>query len=225
MTKYPSARAIKFIILTVASLNFVVGAFIFIQASVQAVGAEGFPLPYLKELPSTSNSASSSSKGSKKSSKNRNRITITTTADPLIPDFERYSDRFPSIGSTTTLYVFAIVLMFTSALGIIGVHLENSSLLRTFGYTYFIGSFTKLLFIVASTQMHAFRYDYNPLGTAAVISLFIAIIEIVLGLLACQLAKIAKRGEFEIEIPPLPSAKKDSISLNLTPNTCNDALA
>ena len=189
---------------------------------MQAVGAEGFPLPYLKEPSSWS--GKSGGKGSKKSSKSRNKLLSTTTADPLIPDFEKYSDRFPSIGSTTTLYIFAIILMFTSALGIIGVHLENSSLLRTFGYTCFIGSFTKLLFIVASTQMHAFRYEYNPLGTAAVVSLFIAIFEIALGMLACQLAKIAKRGEFEIEIPPLPSAKKNS-SLNLTSNTSDDALA
>lgn len=220
MTKYPSASAIRLIILAIASINFIVGTFIFIQASVQAVGADGLPLPY---LPETSTSVASSSKGSKKSSKSRNKVTTTTTtttASSLIPDYELYSDRFPSIGSTTTLFIFALVLMFTSALGIIGVNLENSALLRTFGYSCFLGSFTKLLFIVASTQMHAFRYDYNPLNTAAVVSLFIAIIEIALGLLACQLARIAKRGKLEIEIPPLPSAKKES-TLNLTPNASN----
>lgn len=217
MTKYPSASALKFIILSVASFNFIVGTFIFLQASIQAVGAQGFPLPYLQETPVLT-SVSKSQGSSKKNSKSRTKSTTTTSTpvptgegDALLSDFEMYSDRFPSIGSTTTLYIFSLILIFTSALGVIAVHLERSSLLRAFGYFSFIGSFTKLLFIVASTQMHAFHYDYNPLGTAAITSLFIAIIEIALGMLACQLARIAKRGEFDIEIPPLPAASKNQL--------------
>ena len=118
------------------------------------------------------------------------------------PDF---IDRFPSVGSGPVLLLFGLLILGTSALGITAVHFNDSALLDTFGYVSFIACFVKFLFLIATTQMHAFRYDYNPFTTSVLLCLIVAIIEVALGMCSCHLAKLLKRGEPEREIPPLPA--------------------
>lgn len=96
-----------------------------------------------------------------------------------------------------------------SSLGVTAVHLDDPALLDAFAYVSFISCFIKMLFVVASTQMHAFHYDYNPMNSSAVASLFVAFMEITLGMSACHLKRLIKRGEPEPEIPPLPEKEEE----------------
>lgn len=118
------------------------------------------------------------------------------------PDF---IDRFPSVGSGPVLLLFGLLILGTSALGITAVHFNDSALLETFGYVSFITCFVKFLFLIATTQMHAFRYDYNPFTTSILLCIIVAVSEIALGMCSCHLAKLLKRGDPEREIPALPA--------------------
>lgn len=114
------------------------------------------------------------------------------------PDF---IDRFPSVGSGPVLLLFGLLILGTSALGITAVHFNDAALLDTFGYVAFIACFVKFLFLIATTQMHAFKYDYDPFSLSVFLCIIVAIFEIALGMSSCHLAKLLKRGEPEREIP------------------------
>lgn len=116
------------------------------------------------------------------------------------PDFV---DRFPSIGSAPVLFLFGLLILGTSALGITAVHYDDAALLDTFGYVSFIGCFVKFLFMIATSQMHAFRYDYNPFTLSVILCMIVAVIEVALGMCSCHLAKLLKRGDPERQIPTL----------------------
>lgn len=117
------------------------------------------------------------------------------------PDFV---DRFPSVGCGPVLLLFGLLIMGTSALGITAVHFDDAALLDTFGYVSFIACFIKFLFLIATIQMHAFKYDYNPFSTSVILCIMVAIVEVALGMSSCHLAKLLKRGDPDIEIPSLP---------------------
>lgn len=164
-----------------------------LHGTILTIGVSGLPLPYApKAAVEDSGSSSSSSSTSEE-----------------VDTHSRYQDRFPSVGSPSVLLIFGVLTMGTSSLGITAVHLDDPALLDTFGYVSFISCFIKFLFFFATTQMHAFHYDYNPFSRSAISALFVAVIEVVLGSCACHLAKVIKRGEPNREIPPLPRKEED----------------
>ena len=116
--------------------------------------------------------------------------------------FPAFVDRFPSLGSGPVLLLIGLLILGTSALGITAVHFNDAALLDTYGYVSFLGCFVKFLFLVATTQMHDFKYDYNPLSFSALICLVVAIVEVALGFSSCHLAKLVKRGDREPDTPP-----------------------
>ena len=122
-----------------------------------------------------------------------------------VPDFV---DRFPSVGSGPVLLLFGLLILGTSSLGITAVHFNDSALLHTFGYVSFIACFVKFLFLVATTQMHAFNYSYNPFSASVLLCIIVAILEVALGMCSCHLAKLLKRGDPELEIPTLPADQR-----------------
>ena len=157
------------------SLIFVFGFYLFTFGTIVMVGVEGLPTPS-GEQPSLS--------------------------QPI----KHYQDRFPSLGSGTVTFIFGCLIMFNAGLGITAITLEHPAMIDSFGYSSFISCFIKFLFIFATIQMHAFNYNYNPLANAASgIAIGVAVFEIALGLAACQLAKVIKRGDAaEPKIQPWP---------------------
>ena len=132
----------------------------------------------------------------------------TPSGEPLSSSkpIKYYQDRFPSLGSGSVTFIFGCLIMFNAGLGITGITLEDTGIIDTFGYSCFISSFVKFLFIFATIQMHAFNYKYNPLANGASgIAIGVAVAEIALGLAGCQLAKVIKRGDAaEPKIQPWP---------------------
>lgn len=197
LSTYASPTAIKYLLLTINSLIFTAGVFILLHGTVQMIGVEGIATPYAHPV-------------------NESTLTVTIHGGSQGIDHKHHEyhsidvpiqsiqDRFPSVGSASVLFLLGILIMGSSSLGITAVHLDDPALLDTFGYVSFISCFIKVLFLVATTQMHAFHYDYNPLNSSAITCLFVAILEIVLGMCSCQLARLLKRGEPEPEIHPLP---------------------
>ena len=195
MSTYASPTAIKYLLLTINSLIFAAGMFILLHGTVQIIGVEGVPTPYAHPINSSTLKIHGRSKGTDHKHNELHSLDV-----PI----ESVQDRFPSVGSASVLFLFGILILGSSSLGITAVHLDDPALLDTFGYVSFISCFIKVLFLVATTQMHAFHYDYNPLNSSAITCLFVAIIEIVLGMCSCQLARLLKRGEPEPEIHSLP---------------------
>ena len=195
MSTYASPTAIKYLLLTINSLIFAAGMFILLHGTVQIIGVEGVPTPYAHPINSSTLKIHGRSKGIDHKHNEYHSLDV-----PI----ESVQDRFPSVGSASVLFLLGILILGSSSLGITAVHLEDPALLDTFGYVSFISCFIKVLFLVATTQMHAFHYDYNPLNSSAITCLFVAIIEIVLGMCSCQLARLLKRGEPEPEIHSLP---------------------
>lgn len=178
MPTYASATAMKWLVLGINSLIFVLGFWIMTQGSIQMIGVEGIATPSGK---------------------------VATHGSGFPTGY--YQDRFPSVGSAGVIFIFGILIMGTAGLGILAVNLEDPGLLDTFGYTAFICCFIKFLFIFASIQMHAFNYNYDPIAFKPVIaSICISVMELILGMCGCQLAKVLKRGDAaEPRIQTLPS--------------------
>lgn len=175
MTTYASKEGVKWTLLGITSMIFCIGVSLGIYGSVMMVGVEGLPSP-------------------------------TGTQPGPNEAIKHYQDRFPSVGSGSVLLIFGILIMFNSGLGITGIHLDDPGIIDTFGYSSFICCFIKFLFVFASLLMHQFNYKYNPLSTIGPrIGIFIAIIEIAIGLAGCQLAKVIKRGDAaEPKLQPWP---------------------
>jgi hypothetical protein len=195
-TTYASPTAIKYLLLIINSIIFSIGMMIALHGTILTIGVSTLPRPYApKAEVAVADSRSSSSSSS--------------TSEEVDTSHFRYQDRFPSVGSPSVLLIFGVLTMGTSSLGITAVHFDDPALLDTFGYVSFISCFIKFLFFFATTQMHAFHYDYNPFSRSAISALFVAVIEVVLGSCACHLAKVIKRGEPNREIPPFPRKEED----------------
>ena len=182
MPTYASGNVMKRTILTANSIIFIMGIYILTQGSIQLIGITGIPNPSGMEVKEGSD------------------LPITY-----------YHDRFPSVGSAKVIVIFGILIMGTSGLGITAITLDDPALLDAFGYMAFIACFIKFLFVFGSVQMHAFNYNYDPILSfkPVVLSICISIMEMVLGMCGCHLAKVLKRGDAaDPKILPFPSPRR-----------------
>ena len=209
LSTYASSTALKYILLIINSLIFTIGMFVFLHGTVQLIGVEGAPTPYAHPSVMTTTTTLAFVENIRGRDKQRKKV---GGIDHLHHQYhssnltvEGMQDRFPSVGSASVLFMFGLLIMGCSSLGVTAVHLDDPALLDTFAYVSFISCFIKVLFVVASTQMHAFHYSYNPMNISAVASLVVSVIEIVLGMSSCHLSRLIKRGEPEPEIPPFKS--------------------
>lgn len=268
MVTYASPSALKWTLLILNSLIFVIGTFMLVQGAVMFIGVDMDGANGSGESGSVSASDSSSSESASKSAakavdlsitdesdseenmRRRSRdliaalarserkrerkpktteppTTTTTTEEPSESDTSESDDngsdsasssseedggeyiepKFPSVGNSKTILLFAILIEIVSGIGCMAVLQENVGLCDAYGYASFISAFTKLLFIFGSVKMHANDKSFDPMDSITVVAaLCISIIEMVLGMCACQYTKLLKRGDAaEPRIEPLPA--------------------
>lgn len=184
MVTYASPTALKWILLTINSINFVIGTYIMTIGAIQLIGVEA---------PPDASNESDTTNSKSDSSEEDNSVNM-------------YNDRFPSAGSAGTIALFGVLIMFVSCVGCTAVNRAEARLLDMYGYFSLIGCFIKFLFICATINMHGSNDNYDPISLRPVLlSIGVSVIELVLGMCGCQLAKILKRGDAaEPKIEPLP---------------------
>lgn len=180
MATYASAKIVAAILLVCNSLLFIVAAYLASVGLIQIIGHEG-----MGDLPAGP-------------------TTLPTVA--VGDDHRPAKDRFPSVGSGGALFFFGCFSMLVAVLGCVSVQLKQSPLLNVYGYCGVLSWFLKFLFIFSTIKMHARRHTYDPVSSRfGFLLLLTAIAEFVLGLSACHLKKIYKRGDAaEPRLEPLP---------------------
>lgn len=194
MATYASPTIIKWLLLMLNSINFIIGMFIWADGAIRVIG---FKVPKSQQeldaefYQDWSESVSSSS--SELLSTNQN-------TQPII-----WTDKFPFVTSGGTTILFGTLIMLVAALGSAGVNKQDASLLNTYGYMSVICAFGKLFIIGISALMPASKGDPIKMRLAFVgIVAGICVLELVLAMCGCQMAKLLKRGDAaEPKIAPL----------------------
>ncbi|KAI1304193.1 hypothetical protein HDE_01875 [Halotydeus destructor] len=193
MATYASPKALKWILLTVNSVNFIIGTFIIAQGLVMVVGVNKMAAEQ-DDSPMAAVEVEDSDPWG---------VSSETAKGQDIPFGH---DRFPSVGSPAGVLLFGLLIAFVGALGTLAANKEDVGLVNTYSYSSVISCFVKLLLVLATIVMHTRNSKYDPISRLPVLlGLVICTFELVLGMCGCQYAKILKRGDAaRPKIEPLP---------------------
>lgn len=195
MSTYASPKIIKYSLLISNSIIFILGFVILINGIISKINFEW------------------DDRKNHQQEKN-----ITTSKNDIINDQsesvpsnidEDVQDRFPSAASSLVKMIFGVMTIIMSIWGIAAVTKSDRSLLITYSFMLIIGFILRFLFLIATVQMHKFNKSYDPITTITLLSVSIMIVELILVMCACHLAKIIKRGDAAVpNIRKLPSSEE-----------------
>ena len=195
MSTYASPKIIKYSLLISNSIIFILGFVILINGIISKIN---FDWNDRKNHQQEKNITTS-----------KNQIIHHQSESALSNIDEDVQDRFPSAASSLVKMIFGVMTIIMSMWGITAVTKSDRSLLITYSFMLIIGFILRFLFLIATVQMHKFNKSYDPITTITLLSVSIMIVELILVMCACHLAKIIKRGDAAVpHIPKLPSSEE-----------------
>ena len=195
MSTYASPKIIKYSLLISNSIIFILGFVILINGIVSKINFDW-------------NDRKSHQQEKNITTSKNHIINHQSESVPSNID-EDVQDRFPSAASSLVKIIFGVMTIMMSMWGITAVTKSDRSLLITYSFMLIIGFILRFLFLIATVQMHKFNQSYDPITTITLLSVSIMIVELILVMCACHLAKIIKRGDAAIpNIPKLPSSEE-----------------
>ena len=167
MSTYANVYALKWTILTVTIMSFVIGVVLTAQATFYLILKSQMDLELRPVL-------------AHNETNKKNHF---------------WSDRFPSAGSISVKLIFGLTTSFTAVFGLVAIITGKVQLLNSHGLFCFFSFFIKYLFVFATLKMYGKNYNYNPIALTSVqICVLVGVFELVIGMCSCHIAKILKRG-------------------------------